>query len=168
MSTPNEFFDDPLDDLLRGRQAQTKSNEGLRTTVYRRTVGAIRFRLRVKKCVFALSLAACYFAGIATMNLRSTSNPESPKPFDARLAIEADLNRTRRPASALPVKITREEYYRREGDRLLAKGDMKQAIREYELALNLASAKNRSLSPREDTWLMMALKNSRSKKEMGK
>ena len=179
MPKPNENQDDEVDNLLQIDSSESAPQGILRNAVLAQTVGIIRFRRRLKKCVLAGSLVACYFAGVATMGLRTWAQLVAPGTSDNQAAatqlpsqhreppapiIAADKpkpqNNPNQPASP---QLSREEILRREGDRLLADGDMKRAIRKYELALNLASADRRAIAPEQDTWLLMALKNARPK-----
>jgi hypothetical protein len=173
MSTPEELSNDSLGDLLRMNSGAESPDDALREAVYRQTIGALRFRRRMKKCAMVASLVVCYFAGIATMGFRSTpiavletsagqsAINQSPLPHDnpQKPAI-ADVKH--KPQSVAPP-MSRDEKLRREADELLADGDLKQAIHKYELALDLAPADQRAISPQHDTWLLMALKNARPK-----
>jgi hypothetical protein len=158
MSNPNKIPDDSFGELFRNAVESDKSRDDLRNAVYRQTVGTLRFHRRMKKVLFAASLVGCYLAGAATMGLCPTAQKERPNVSPAQIAVQP----APREPQIKPPKLTREERLRREGDRLLEKGDMKQAVRRYELALNLASADQRAISPERDTWLLMALKSARS------
>jgi hypothetical protein len=159
MSTPEELSNDSLGDLLRMNSGAESSRDALREAVYKQTVGTLRFRRRMKKVVLATSLAVCYLAGMATMGLSPAPQPNRPVVSPSSMASNAE--KAQKPQTK-PLQLTREEQLRREGDRLLEKGDMKKAIRRYELALNVASEDQRAISPERDTWLLMALKSARS------
>jgi hypothetical protein len=56
------------------------------------------------------------------------------------------------------------ESWRNIGDYYLQKtGDISLAVASYSEAINLATESERALSPERDTWLLMALKDSRGK-----
>jgi hypothetical protein len=58
------------------------------------------------------------------------------------------------------------ESWRRIGDHYLREsGDISLAVAGYSEAINLASAEERRISPGQDNWLMMALKEARSKEK---
>ena len=174
MSIPDDFQNDAIEKILQYHGDGPPSNDRLRDALRAQTLGVIRFRRRMKKCALAASLVVCYFAGAATMAFRSTTpitgletsigqmakNPSSQPQGHPPTPAIADLKPIQQ--SAAPP-LSREETLRREADRLLADGDMKQAIRKYELALDLAPADQRAISPQHDTWLLMALKNARPK-----
>jgi hypothetical protein len=62
------------------------------------------------------------------------------------------------------AKVTRFEAYRRAGDRFLREpAQLSMAVRSYTNALSVASAEERAISPERDSWLLMALKDSRIK-----
>jgi hypothetical protein len=61
-------------------------------------------------------------------------------------------------------KMSRYEWMRREGDRLLrVSGDIAQAVRRYNRALTLATDQELAIAPDEDSWLLMALKTEHTK-----
>jgi hypothetical protein len=179
MPEPNEYQDDEVDNLLQIDTEKSAPKGILRNGVLAQTIGVIRFRRRLKKGALAASLVACYFAGVATMGLRTPAQVVAPGTSNEQAAAnQLPSQNSKSPTPAIvedkpkpqdnPNKQaapqpSREELLRREGDRLLANGDMKQAIRKYELALNLAPADRRAIAPEQDTWLLMALKNARSK-----
>jgi hypothetical protein len=184
MSEPDEFADD-LDGRLRpvggGRSAAA---DALRKAVLNQTVGVIRFRRRLRKSVLAASLVACYLAGVATMglhapasttvscpsNTQTTAAQSPPTPQESpapEMAKDLPKSQSGPPSlenkQAAGPKLARDEILCRQGDRSLADGNLKQAIRKYQLALNLAPADRRAIAPEQDTWLLMALKNARTK-----
>jgi hypothetical protein len=177
MPEPNEYQDDELDNLLQIDTGGSGPKDALRDALLAQTVGVIRFRRRLKKCALAASLVACYFAGVATMGLRSSTPNAAPSMSNEQAAanqlpsqhrespaiVEDKPKPQDNPNKQAAPQPSREEILRREGDRLLADGDMKRAIRKYELALNLAPADRRAIAPEQDTWLLMALKNARPK-----
>jgi hypothetical protein len=67
-------------------------------------------------------------------------------------------------AKSSGVKMSQYERMRREGDRLLQEsGDIAQAVRRYKRALTLATDAELAIAPNDDSWLLMALKNERTK-----
>jgi hypothetical protein len=67
-------------------------------------------------------------------------------------------------ANSTVKKITQYERMRREGDRLLQEsGDIAQAVRRYNRALALATETELAVATDKDNWLLMALKNERTK-----
>ena len=174
MSGSDDFQNDLVDNLLQIQDGKPAPNDPLRKAMLAQTVSVIRFRRRLKKSLLAASLVVCYFAGVATMSFRSGTHVGESQMSNGQVAanrssLPRDNPPTRAIAEQKPKKqtatppLSREETLRREADRLLADGDMKQAIRKYELALDLAPADQRAISPQHDTWLLMALKNARPK-----
>jgi hypothetical protein len=173
MPEQHEFQNDEFDKLLQINREESGSNDPLRQAILAQTLGIIRFRRRLKKCTLAASLVACYLAGVATMGWRPTVPTTTPGLSNEQAADRTPARHRDAPPPAIAEEqpkqqpaappLSREEMLRREGDQLLADGDMKKAIRKYELALDLASADQRAISPQHDTWLLMALKNARPK-----
>src|SRR5262249_43943741 len=136
-------------------------------------------------------LAACYLAGLLTMFvlrapawLASTA-PGSVGGWAARE--DAKVDNGFQPTSARPLvrpeddgvipgsrsaqsaitKLTPYDRLRRAGDRQLQyQNDIAAAARTYRRALESATAAQRSVSPDQDTWLLMAMKNDQSDKLM--
>jgi hypothetical protein len=157
MSDSNDLHDDLLDAALRA-DGRPCGDAELRETVLSQTVGVIRRRRHVRQGILAVSLAGCYVAGLATAALRMPAEQPTPSPS----VVSSPLPRPSGEAGA--AKLTREETVRRDADRcLLERGDVKEAIRGYDLFLKLASADERAISPGQDSWLLMALKDARSK-----
>jgi hypothetical protein len=184
MSEPDEFRDDLAERLRPVGGERPAAADALRKAVLSRTVGVIRFRRRLKNCILAASLVACYLAGVATMGLHSPASTTVSRPSNTQttaaqspptpqespaLEMAKDLPKSQSgPPSvenkqAAEPKLARDEILCRQGDQSLADGNLKQAIRKYQLALNLAPADRRAIAPQQDTWLLMALKNARTK-----
>jgi hypothetical protein len=174
MSRSDDCQNDFVHNLLQFHDGEPAPGETLREAVLVQTVRVIRFRRRLKKSLLAVSLVVCYFAGVATMGFRSKMHVSVPVISTGQVSVNpssqphekpparaiADQKPKQQPATP---PMSRQEMLRREADQFLADGDMKQAIRKYELALDLAPADQRALSPQHDTWLLMALKNARPK-----
>jgi hypothetical protein len=133
----------------------------LRAAVLSQTVGVVRFRRRAKRCILALSLAGCYVAGLATATLRGVGESETT-PIAVSLPLPSPSDSTNGETGL--AKLTREEIVRRNADLcLLDRGDVKEAVRGYDRFLRLASADHQASSSQKDSWLLMALKDARSK-----
>jgi hypothetical protein len=162
MLGPDDLQDNLIDAAL-GANVQPRDTALLREVVLSQTVGVIRFRRRLRKCVLAVSLAGCYVAGLATtLALRRPAEYGTPLPS----AVSSSLPKPSGPPNSEGgfTKLARVEIVRRDADRcLLERGDVKEAVRHYDHFLKLASADQRAISPKQDSWLLMALKDARSK-----
>jgi hypothetical protein len=156
---------DPHDDLIDaalGAAARPRDTASLRETVLLQTLGVRRFRRRLRRCFLALSLAGCYAAGLATATLPRTADRGTRPPPAISSGLPTPSAAANREMAA--ARLTREEVIRRDADRcLLERGDVKEAVRGYGLYLKLASADGQAISPEKDSWLLMALKDARSK-----
>jgi hypothetical protein len=159
MSGPDDPSDDLLDRIL-SVDSSPCGNASLREATLAKTIGVIRFRRRMKKCVVAASLLGCYFAGMATTGFwRPAGHTRLQAPVE-QAAIAP------RPAPPVVAKVDRVEALRRNADRqLLQFGDVELALRDYKRVLDLTPADQRAISPERDSWLMMALKDARSKEK---
>ncbi len=104
MSTSDDFPDDLIDAAL-SADVRPHDTAPLREAVLSQTVGVIRFRRRMRKCILAASLAGCYVAGLATMALRTPAeHGVSPPPVvaSASPAPSSPPNRKIGPAQAEP------------------------------------------------------------------
>lgn len=174
MSGPDNSRDELLDDLL-GAEGRSSGNDRLRGVVFARTIGVIRFRRRLKRCALAASLLGCYLGGMATMGIWRPSadgRPQlstgpvatSPGPSSPPVASPLSGPAVSGDGQAGAETMSCAEVLRRSGDRhLFENGDVKLAVRNYEHFLNLPSAEQRAISPGQDNWLLMALKDARSK-----
>ena len=166
--------DDLLDGLLNAA-GQPSGNDRLRGVVFAKSIGVIRFRRRLKKCVLAASLVGCYLAGIVTTEIWRPSGDGRPQPSTPQVATNQGPSPHQVPLptvglagsagrKAAPEPISFNEVLCRSADRhLMENGDVKLAVRNYEHLLKLASAEERAISPTQDNWLLMALKDARSK-----
>jgi hypothetical protein len=169
---------DLLDAILTA-QNRPAADASLREALLAQTVGVIRFRRRLRRCAVAGAMAVCYAAGAFTMGMwtPNQSNP-SPQPTE-QVAKERQSQATPEPQvvpaatggqqrrSAPVKKIDRFDALRIAGDRsLLEYGDVKAALHDYKRALALATAEQRAISPGQDTWLLMALKDAHMKENL--
>ena len=161
MSKSDDFQDNPIDAVLRA-DAQSHDTSPLREAALSRTLATIRFRRRMRRCVMAASLAGCYVAGLATVAIQRPTVHEAALPSAvSSLSSGANGLQNHKNGSA---KLTRAEIVRRDADRcLLDRGDVKEAVRHYDMFLELASADHRAIAPEQDSWLLMALKDARLK-----
>ncbi len=160
MPATDDFNDDLLDGALRA-DVQSHDTALLRGAMLSRTVGVIRFRRRMRKGILAASLAGCYIAGLATTALHRPPERKTPSPPAVALSLPQVDDPPKREVS--PAKLSRAEIVHRDADRCFERGDVKEAVRLYDLSLVLASAGDRASSPEQDNWLLMALKDARSK-----
>jgi hypothetical protein len=160
MPVPDDFDDDLLDGALRA-EIQPHDTVLLREAVLSRTVGVIRFRRRLRKGILAASLAGCYVAGLATMALHRPAEQKTPAPPVVASLLPQPSDPPKQDLS--PAKLTRADIVHRDADRCFERGDVKEAVRLYDLSLRLASASDRAGSPEQDNWLLMALKDAKSK-----
>jgi hypothetical protein len=107
----------------------------------------------------AASLLGCYLAGMASTGFWRPSGNTCLRPSTQPAAAVV--------VAQLPPKVTkvdRMEALRREADRrLLQFGDVELALSSYKRILDMTPAEQRAISPGRDSWLMMALKDARSK-----
>ncbi len=160
MPTSEDFDDHLLDAVLRA-DAPPHATVPLREAVLSQTVGIIRFRRRLRKAILAASLAGCYVAGLATMALRRPIELQTPAPPAIASSLPSHSDPSKQEVS--PVKLTRAEVVHRDADRCFERGDVKEAVRLYDLSLALASAGDRAASPLQENWLLMALKDAKAK-----
>lgn len=161
MPIPDDFQDNLTDALLLP-DVPSKDAASLREVTRSRTVAVIRCRRRMRKCILAVSLAGCYAAGLATVAIQRSAERGTPSlPPISSLLSGPNGPRSQERDSA---KLTHAEVVLRDADRcLLDHGDVKEAVRRYDLFLNLASANPRAVVRKQDSWLLMALKDARSK-----
>jgi hypothetical protein len=168
MSESGDVRDELLDSAL-GTRGLPGAADDLRESLLTRTTGVVRFRRRMSRCGLAAGLITCYLAGIATVwrpaqESRSTSvaaNQEQTPSAALPGTVERDDDFARDTGHAT---MSREESLRRMADfYLFERGDIKSAVRNYKRALDLASAEQLAISPGQDSWLLMALKEARFK-----
>ena len=175
MWNPNDPSNDPLAAAFDASAQQPSADDQLRAAVFAKTVGVLRGRRRMKRCAIAAGLLGCYVAGIMTMGiLRTGGEPEHPVAPGPTMTAETQPPAPRpRHVSVHPEKqqvavkkSSGFESWRRIGDHYLREsGDISLAIAGYCEAINLASDEERRISPGQDNWLLMALKDARSKEK---
>ena len=175
MKELDDSFDDPLAAAFDLGDGQHAADDRLRAAVFAQTVGVLRGRRRLKRCALAAGLLGCYLAGVATMGV-FRAGQERDRPPAAGPAMADNSQRAaphRRHVSASPKeqqvaakKPSGFESWRRIGDHFLSdSGDVSLAVAGYSEAINLASAEERRISPGQDNWLLMALKQDALSKE---
>jgi hypothetical protein len=175
MSELNDSFDDPLAAALEIGDRPHVADDRLRAAVLAQTVGVLRGRRRLKRCTLAAGLLACYLGGVATMGLfsagRENGHPQTPGPTLADNPKDAAPHRRHVSTHPQEEKLTakkpsRFESWRRIGDHFLRdSGDVSLAVAGYSEAIHLASAEERRISPEQDNWLLMALKQDAQTRE---
>ena len=175
MNERNDSFDDPLAAALDPGDGQHSADDRLRAAVFAQTVGALRGRRRLKRCILAAGLLGCYLAGITTMGLFRTGQSRGhPAPPGPTMVDNSRPTTPHRPhVSTHPQekdvaakKPSGFESWRRIGDHFLSEsGDVSLAVAGYSEAINLASADERRISPGQDNWLLMALKQDAQSRE---
>ncbi len=171
----DDSFDDPLIAAFRLGDGQSVADERLRAAVFTETVGVLRGRRRLKRCAVAAGLLGCYLAGITTMGLfcagRESERPAAPGPTVAGESRHAaprprHVSTNRKEQQVAVKKPSGFESWRRIGDHFLRdSGDVSLAVAGYSEAINLASAEERRISPGQDNWLLMALKQDAQSRE---
>jgi hypothetical protein len=175
MKELDDSFDDPLPAAFDLRGEQHAADDGLRAAVFAQTVGVLRGRRRLKRCALAAGLLGCYLAGISTMGMLRAGDKQGPAAAPGPTV--ADNSQRAAPHSPHVSVAPREqrvavkkpsgfESWRRIGDHYLSdSGDVSLAVAGYSEAIHLASANERRISPEQDNWLMMALKQDAQSRE---
>lgn len=154
-----------------------RANHALRQALLEQTTRVVRRRYWLRRGAYAAALAACYVAGLLTT--RPDPRPTVPDP-PAEGEVSRDPVPPRHaagPRADLPGEAPanvleqwgplvsadrRASLYRRAGDRYLAESnDMQAALRCYRNALD-AAPEDLDVDA-TDTWLLMSLKEARSK-----
>ena len=179
MALPSDSHSDSVDALLNGKSYGR--DEQLHAAVLAQTTGMIRRRRHVRRVFLVAALVACYLAGVATMQLQRPGGPDhmslaaeqspsqeeqppeiAPAPQPERIAMTRTDKKNERPRRRRELRTAGFDDIRRVSDRYLREnGDVALALRYYCRALDIASAEQRAISVGEDSWLLMALKNSR-------
>ena len=174
MLEPDDTLYDSVDAAL-GVLGQPTADDNLREAVLARTIGVVRRCRRMKRCALAAGLLGCYLAGITTVGLwRSEGNMSPQSPTGQPMIAEQPPQKVvppLLPPAANPKKQqvaaknpSGFESWRRIGDHYLhEKGDVSLAVAGYSEAINLASQEELALSPGQDNWILMALKDARTK-----
>jgi len=175
MKQLDDSFDDPLAAALDAGDQPHAADDHLRAAVFAQTVGVLRGRRRLKRCALAAGLLGCYLAGITTMGIlrggQQQEHPAAPGPTMAAEPQRAAPHSRHLPANPEKQQVAVKkpsgfESWRRIGDHYLREsGDVSLALASYSEAINLASDQERRISPGQDNWLVMALKDARSKEK---
>ena len=173
MKEINDSFEDPL--AASAESGDGAADDRLRAAVFAKTVGVLRGRRRLKRCALAAGLVGCYLAGITTMGLfqagRESEPPAAPGPTvadNSQYAAPHSRHVSARPKGQQVAvkKPSGFESWRRIGDHFLSEsGDLSLAVAGYSEAISLASAEERRISPGQDNWLLMALKQDAQSRE---
>lgn len=181
MSPQNSPERDPVDELL---AAETPTGlDRIRSRLLAETTSVIRRRRSVRRLGVVVALAGCYLAGIATTRpwnslaarpagsvaeqrvIPKEGPAERVSPTPRREEPPPAPNKWPAPRPPRGDKtLARADFdqIRQVSDRYLyEKGDVAVALHYYSRALNQATPDERAISPEEDSWLLMALKQSR-------
>jgi hypothetical protein len=170
-------------EAILGLDRSGPANADLRAALLERTTGIIRRRRRLRRLAMVAALAAVYLAGAVTAATWWAWRPVAPAATPKESLAGGDTGPAAanrgpsepepRPRVSAPegtqqavatVRASPFEVYRRAGDRFLREpAQLSLAVRSYRNALNVASAEERAISPESDSWLLMALKESRLK-----
>jgi hypothetical protein len=177
MKETNDSFDDPLVPAFDVAKQPHTADGQLRAAVFTQTVGLLRGRRRLKRCALVAGLVGCYLAGVTTMSLLQGSRGQGQPTVQGPTVAGGSQHAAPRVkhVSTHPQKQTQQvaakkptgfESWRRIGDHYLREsGDISLALAGYSEAINLASAEERRISPGQDNWLLMALKQDAQSKE---
>ena len=178
MTAPDAHEPDDLDALLDAPTTSAPVGDALRHELLARTSRVIRRRRHVRRTGLLGLVACAYLAGVLTMNLRATQQDvivaerpgASPRSGQDESATEDApvLGMTHEEGSAYVVgesiDLNRYEVFCSAADRHLNEtGNYTAALNLYRQALNAASEDQLAIAAGSDTWLLMALKNSRQK-----
>jgi hypothetical protein len=157
MTAANE----PDDDLAAAlAPSAAPARPGLRDALRGRTEGVVRRRYWLRLGRWAVALAGCYLAGLATVWL-----PRPDAPADRGLG-RADVAGAPSvppdPRAGLPEEARR---WLAEGDRYVVEtGDLESALRCYRQALDAGGGDALAVAP-TDNWLLISLKTARWKEQ---
>lgn len=173
----HDKFSDELHELMKLPSDEQPSSEQLCDVVLHRTTAAIRTRRRWRRAAFPAMLVACYLSGIATTRLWPTASTREQLQSTAEITLAQAEDSAGDSVRRQVIKpeddqfdvgrrtglrqFTAYERLRRSGDQQLSGQDgVLAATRTYKKALQLATLQQRSIDPDQDTWLLMALKQS--------
>jgi hypothetical protein len=177
MCPSDDFFDRLFD--ARSLASEQMSQRQLCETVLAQTTEVIRNRRRLRRAGLAAALVGCYLAGMATISFWKPASVIGPAASNSTAGLVQRHNEVEpslpgrklvRPeddqidpgdVQLAAARQTPYDRLRRAGDRQLEEdGDIPAAMRTYQRALQVASADQRSVAPDQDSWLLMAIKNS--------
>jgi hypothetical protein len=173
---------DPIEAFL-GQGSGEKTNEKLRRLIQQKTLGVLRRRRWLRRGGWLAGLAACYAAGILTIQLwprpdvgtqvaiapeentvgqpgiappaSEPRNPTTDQPPETALALEW---------KALDSIEKRPDLFRLAGDKYLEDNNIESATRCYRGALDNASDQDLKISV-NDNWLLMSLKQAKQEEK---
>jgi hypothetical protein len=182
MDKTQPFEDDAIEQFL-GAPLPVVPNAELRQSLLFETKRVLRRRKRLKQVGYAAALAACYLAGLATMQFRtSVAVPRATEEIVRNVpdAMQQAAQRTSPPeTTTLPIesdpdvpavvieRMAADEHpglYRCAGDRYARAGDYSSALRCYTRFLETSSERERAISS-DDNWLLMSLKKDLQKEK---
>jgi len=163
-----------------GPPTTTGGATALRQVLLTKTTRIVRRRMWLKRAGILVALAACYGAGLLTMHW-ATPNGGQAEMRVAKASVEPDAKKSEPqvevspPAEAsaeilerwalLVAREQRSAFFRRAGDRYYDRhNDLEGALRCYRAALDAGSEDDLQVAA-EDNWLLMALKEARSKEK---
>jgi hypothetical protein len=164
--------DDAFDDLL--RRPAAACDDDLRHAIFEQTTQVLRRRALPRRIAFGVAVAAGVLLVIAgVFSLRPGERREGParEPGSIVQTPAPEVPATNAPAAVIErlgetsADGQRAVLYRRAGDRYLEEeADPQDALRCYTQALDEGSDNALTISA-DDSWLLMALKMDRQKKE---
>jgi hypothetical protein len=165
---------DPLDGML--RPPSPPDAEELRRAVYAQTRRVFHRRRRLRQCAYAVALAVSFAAGLLVMRVVApTSAPpasnevvekhEVPQPAEKPTVTEPAAPALVWEWQAVDSGDRRAELYLRAGETYLKENDPLSALRCYANSLDNGSEQDRDISPENDDFLLMAIKNARQKEK---
>jgi hypothetical protein len=171
----------PADELL-ASLVPLPINAALEEALRQQTTGVVRRRRWLRRCAFAVALAACYAAGLLTMHWLppTSSRQESVPERSSELASSAAASKAAPDVpnaatdDAPPVALEWQALdnpsgspalLRVAGDRYLQEtGDLASAVRCYRNLLDEESGAEPTIST-DDSWLLMALKEAKQREK---
>jgi hypothetical protein len=173
----------PFSEDLLDRLVPLPANAALEEALRQRTTGLVRRQRSLRRSGFAAALAACYAAGLLTMNwlpspivpddgphteqsseLASAVPASTPSSDDAKPAT-GDAAPAALEWQALDSRSRSPALLRAAGDRYLQEtGDVQSAVRCYRNLLQEGSGAEPTIST-DDSWLLMALKEAKQREK---
>ena len=173
---------DPIEAFL-GQGAGEKTNEKLRRLIQQKTLGVLRRRRWLRRGAWLAGLAACYAAGILTMQIWPAAEVNhhvaiAPEQNDAsQVNVAPPPTETKPPTPAQPPESAlamewqaldstekRPDLFRLAGDKYLEDNNLESATRCYRGALDDASDQDLKIAV-NDNWLFMSLKQAKQEEK---
>ncbi len=134
-------------------------------------------RQRTVRVKFAVALAGCYVAGLATMWIvfaGATTGPADvaerrsmPRPRREQDAPMQDRQQRKPIEPEFVAEKSRYELLRQMGDKSQRRGDLQTAVAYFGQALDAATDVERTISYKQDNWLLISLKKDRFATQVG-